>query len=254
MFDVWKEGLPEISGVSRSRSKLLEQIHFLRDRHMQSLCYIPLFKREHPATWGDEITKTVKAYNERLNDITLLPGKVLPLNDDLLTDLKAGKAIPLNKTLFVLVTLNGEDLQGAAEKLYRLAVAGYYPVLLYPEKDTRIQKNPDLLYKLVKQGAYTIMDATSLLSITDKGRRKCIRALVSGNLIHMIGNYSEIFTKYDEDKVEEIDMVLSKINPAQKEQMKENLGNLLSSKSIRIEEPLHIDKRSISSFFSKSKA
>ncbi len=179
---------------------------------------------------------------------------MLPLNDDLLTDLKAGKAIPLNKTLFVLVTLNGEDLQGAAEKLYRLAVAGYYPVLLYPEKDTRIQKNPDLLYKLVKQGAYTIMDATSLLSITDKGRRKCIRALVSGNLIHMIGNYSEIFTKYDEDKVEEIDMVLSKINPAQKEQMKENLGNLLSSKSIRIEEPLHIDKRSISSFFSKSKA
>ncbi|KQL58491.1 MULTISPECIES: CpsB/CapC family capsule biosynthesis tyrosine phosphatase [Bacillaceae] len=254
MFDVWNEGLPEISGVSRSRSKLLEQIHFLRDRHMQSLCYIPLFKRDDAATWGDEVTKTVKAYNEKLNGITLLQGQVLPLDDDLLTDLQAGRAIPLNKTLFVLVTLDGEDLQNAAEKLYQLAVAGYYPVLLYPEKDTRIQKHPDLLYKLVKQGAYTMMDATSLLSTTDKGRKKCTRALVSGNLIHMIGNYSEIFTKWDENKMEEVDTILSKINPAQQKSIKENFANLLSSKTIRIEEPLHVDKRSISSFFSKSKA
>ncbi|MFS0785766.1 CpsB/CapC family capsule biosynthesis tyrosine phosphatase [Shouchella sp. 1P09AA] len=253
MFDVWNHGLPEISGVSRSRSKIIEQIHFVRDQDMHSLCYIPLFNREQPATWGEDIQRIVDDYNEQLNGITLLTGHTLPLYDELLLDLESGQALTLNKTRFVFITLDGADLELAANKLYHLAVAGYYPVLLYPETDKRVQRNPDLLYKFVKNGAYTMVNAMSLLQTNDKALKKCIRTLLNGNLIHMIGNYTETLLS-ERDERDEVTGILTKYSPEQSEQIQKNFSNLLNRSQIIIEEPLHVDKRSFSSFFSKSRA
>ncbi len=57
MFDTISHVLPELSGVSRSKSKTIEQFRVLQQSGMDSICYIPPFQMDNNNTWGEAVQK-----------------------------------------------------------------------------------------------------------------------------------------------------------------------------------------------------
>ncbi|MBM7839979.1 protein-tyrosine phosphatase [Alkalihalobacillus xiaoxiensis] len=255
MFDTISHVLPELSGVSRSKSKTIEQFRVLQQSGMDSICYIPPFQMDNNNTWGEAVQKTVEKYSEDESfpaGLNLSAGHTLTLSPELLNDLMTGRALPLNETEFVLIDLSNTSLQVATTDFYNLAVAGYYPIILYPEKDERFQENPDLLYKLVKSGAYTLIDASSMIK-SSKQQKKFIRALLNSQLVHMVGNYTKILLEEEHDRAT-VNEFVRKHSPKYGDYILTNLTNLLEGRAIQIEEPLRAEKKFLSSFFAKSKS
>lgn len=256
MFDTLSHVLPDISGVSRSKSKTIEQFRVLQQNGIDSICYIPPFQMDNKHTWGEVVQKTVQKFGDDSSfpaGFRLSAGHTLTLAPGLLDELITGQALAVNRTEFVFIDLTNSSIQTATTDLYNMAVAGYYPVILYPEKDERFVERPDLLYKLVKSGAYTMIDASSLSKNSSKQKKKFIRALLNSYLIHMVGNYSEVILELDED-ISGINEFIHKHSPKNGSSILTNLTNLLEGKAIQIEEPLRVEKKFLSSLFAKSKS
>lgn len=95
--------------------------------------------------------------------ITVLPGMEAFLGFDLLTAVKSGKVLGLNRSRFLLVELpSGEFPLYAERAFFELLIAGYRPMLNHPERNRGIQKNPDLAYRLADQGIGIMVTAASL--------------------------------------------------------------------------------------------
>ncbi|MEH7335238.1 CpsB/CapC family capsule biosynthesis tyrosine phosphatase [Neobacillus drentensis] len=75
------------------------------------------------------------------------------------------------------------------EKLFfELHIKGIIPIIVHPEKIRRLIEQPDLLYKLVKNGALTQVAAASIQGALGKQIKKFSLQLVESNLTHFIAS------------------------------------------------------------------
>ncbi|WP_054709616.1 CpsB/CapC family capsule biosynthesis tyrosine phosphatase [Bacillus sp. JCM 19041] len=250
MFDISNYLLPFSKGVSRAKSRTLEHFSFLLENGIHSLCYAPYFDDTDSATWGEAVHRIVDDYKSESTfpkDFSLVSGHTLKLSSSLIDDLHDGKALTLNGTAYVLIDLQDASLEKASNQLYELALGGYIPILLHPEQDQRFQKDPEALYRMVKNGAYTLMQAASLLGNHGKHAKKCVQLLIKSRLIHMVASYESSQTKDELDLVN-IESLLKKVNSSYEEAIKMNVMNLLEGRSAIIAEPMHPEKKRLSFF------
>ncbi|WP_078394178.1 CpsB/CapC family capsule biosynthesis tyrosine phosphatase [Shouchella patagoniensis] len=250
MFDISNYLLPFSLGVSRAKSRTLEHFSSLLENGIHSLCYAPYFDETDTATWGEAVQRVVNNYKAETTfpkDFSLVAGHTLKLSSSLRDDLHEGKALPLSGTAYVLIDVKDASLDKASNQLYELALGGYMPILLHPERDQRFQKDPAILYRMVKNGSYTLMQAASLLGVHGKQAKKCAQLLIKSRLIHMVASYEDSPTKDELDLVK-IEPFLKKVDPSYGEALKMNLMNLLEGRPGVITEPMHPEKKRLSFF------
>lgn len=107
-----------------------------------------------------------KIFNDNNIDILIRPGQEVHLTGDLL------KAIDNNDILFadgdskryVMLEFPHSGIpEYSSDIIFELKIKGICPIIVHPERNHGIQKNPDKLYELVKQGCLTQLTATSFV-------------------------------------------------------------------------------------------
>lgn len=140
------------------------------------------------------VEKNIEIVQEMLKKeqvpLTILPGQeirifgelkhFLNLDDELLT---------LNKSKMILIEFPSLFIPLYTEKLfYDLQVNGYNPVIAHPERNAEIIKNPDKLFHLIKNGAFSQITTASIAGYYGKKTQRLSFQMIEYQLTHFIAS------------------------------------------------------------------
>ena len=81
------------------------------------------------------------------------------------------------------------------ETVFRLAAAGLRPVLAHPERNARVQKNPELLAGCLKAGAVAQATAASIAGEFDRATERAFFELLSAGLMGLLATDAHAFRR-----------------------------------------------------------
>ena len=92
--------------------------------------------------------------------LTIIPGQEIRIYGEILEDYQSGKILTMAQTTYLFIELPSGHVPRFTERLlYDLQVAGLVPIIVHPERNQEIIKNPDLLYGFVNNGALSQITA-----------------------------------------------------------------------------------------------
>jgi protein-tyrosine phosphatase len=81
------------------------------------------------------------------------------------------------------------------ETIFRLAAAGLRPVLAHPERNERVQKNPELLAACLGAGAVAQATAASITGEFDRATERAFFMLLSAGLVGLLASDAHAFRR-----------------------------------------------------------
>ncbi|MBU8586950.1 tyrosine protein phosphatase [Priestia megaterium] len=131
-----------------------------------------------------------KCLNQENIPLTILPGQETRIYGGILEDYLEGKILTLNQTnKYLFVELPSGQVPQFTERLfYDIQTKGLTPIIVHPERNSRLIEEPDILYELVNKGALTQVTASSLTGQFGKKIKRFSFDLIEANLAHVIAS------------------------------------------------------------------
>lgn len=124
------------------------------------------------------------------NDIplTLFAGMEIHVYGEVVEDLKSQRVITYNdQQHHLLLELPHDHVPRYIEKLvFDIQCSGYVPIIPHPERNKEMREDPNLLYRLVKQGAMAQLTAASVVGKFGKKIQKCSMDMIGHHMIQFI--------------------------------------------------------------------
>lgn len=119
----------------------------------------------------------------------LVAGCDAHITPDLLNSLKSGRALTLNNSRYVLVEPPHHILPPNVDRLFfELLAAGYVPILTHPERMSWLDRNEELLNRLVRSGVWMQVTAGAIVGgFGETARRQSERMLRQGT-VHIVAS------------------------------------------------------------------
>lgn len=108
----------------------------------------------------DEFQAQLKQHNINL---TVFPGQEVRINGDLLTALDRDDILCADEGgKYLMLEFPDDDVPTYTnDMIYQLQQRGIIPIIVHPERNTRIMKHPDLIYDLLQKGCLSQITASS---------------------------------------------------------------------------------------------
>ncbi|RDI41647.1 tyrosine-protein phosphatase [Falsibacillus pallidus] len=138
----------------------------------------------------EEAAKLNDYLKEQRVDIEILAGQEVRVFGEIMEEYESGDILTLaDRTPFILIEFPSGHVPRYAEKLlYDLQLKGLMPIIVHPERNQELMENPDLLYKLVKNGAFTQVTAGSVAGKFGKKIQRFSAQLIAANLTHFVAS------------------------------------------------------------------
>ena len=193
MIDLHCHILP---GIDDGAKDLLESIQMARkavEQGIHTIVATPHHLNNYYENPKQRILQNVEELNRVLKnekiDLTILPGQETRIYGELVNGYERGEIQPVNGTQYVLVEFSSSHVPRYTEKLfYDLQVKGLIPIIVHPERNQEIIEQPDLLYKLVQNGALAQVTAGSVCGDFGKKIKSFSLQLIEANLTHFIAS------------------------------------------------------------------
>lgn len=196
-MDIHTHILPGVDDGAKNIDETMEMVELAYKEGIRIIMATP-----HYGAWNPEYDKAkaiaacrkVREYiKARYNDMNIYIGNEIYYNPGIVEDLKAGKALTLGGTSYVLVEFAvDESYKMINSGLRSFIMEGYRPVIAHIERYRCLQNDMDRVKELVEMGAYVQVNARSFLSGRfDKRAAKrtawCTELLQNG-LVHFIAS------------------------------------------------------------------
>lgn len=164
------------------------------------------------------VAKLQKELDDRGLDLTVLEGQEVRIFGELLESIEKNEIIftDLDNT-YVLIEFPTALVPNFAEDvLFSLRSFGYVPVIVHPERNSAIRKDPNLLLPFLEMGVLTQLTAPSVVGKFGKSIQKTSFQLLDHNMVHMVASdahginkrnfylkeaYETIASKYGQERV-----------------------------------------------------
>ncbi|RKD76317.1 hypothetical protein ATL39_0533 [Sinobaca qinghaiensis] len=140
-------------------------------------------------------------------------------------------------TRYVYVDIRAMQTLGAARQvLYQLQMAGYYPIIMYPEQCDVLLSNNSPFYRIARRGGIGMVDAASVTGAYGKRTRDIALNLLQGSLSPLIGSSAE--EAFQEDSLKNAYMEIEKWMGTQNADMiRENRRRVENDEYIQLDQP-----------------
>ncbi|WP_194757978.1 tyrosine-protein phosphatase [Priestia megaterium] len=141
-----------------------------------------------------DIVQHVQKLNELLKKemvpLTILPGQEIRLYGEILDDYQEEKILTLNDTgKYLFIEFPSSQVPHYAEQLlFDVQSKGLIPIVVHPERNSRLLEEPDLLYKFITNGALAQLTAGSVTGRFGKKIKKFSHQLIQSNLVHFVSS------------------------------------------------------------------
>lgn len=193
LIDIHTHILPGVDDGAPSEADSLEMARLAIEEGIHTIVATP----HHKNGRYDNDRESILAYTKILNDLfqsegiplTLLPGQETRINGDMVMDLERQKILPINDSNYVFVEFPSRHIPKYTEQLlYEIQLAGYVPVIVHPERNEAILKEPNRLYDFVRKGSLAQITAGSIVGKFGHDIRNLSHQLLDAHLIHFIAS------------------------------------------------------------------
>lgn len=194
MIDLHSHILP---GIDDGAKNMEESIALARAAVAEGITHILATPHHKAHGWNNEkkeiiqLVKQVQAEVDR-NDIplTIFPGQEVRLYGELIEDMDAGKIQFIDEgNQYVMIEFPSAEIPTYTEQLfYRLQHKGVIPIVVHPERNQGVLKDPNQLKKLIDKGALAQLTAGSYVGSFGKEAEKLSRDLIEADMIHYIAS------------------------------------------------------------------
>lgn len=121
--------------------------------------------------------------------VTVVPGMEVGFDRDLIQHLSSGKALTVNGSVVVTLSLSTHEIPPkAGELIDKLIQYGYIPLICHPERHREVQANPALFANLADRGAMGLIAAGSLLGEFGPRAQRAAEYLLENGYVQAMGS------------------------------------------------------------------
>jgi len=189
MIDIHSHILPGVDDGARSLEESLKMAEIAAADGIQQMVATPhlfngLSNDPNPA----EICERVAALQSGIGgNLKILPGCEAHVIHDIADRVKRQSVTTINRCNYLLVEFPQVTVPvGADEVFYRLQLQGIHPILVHPERNLQIQKQPSLVAAYIAHGVFTQVTAMSIAGEFGVPARKCAEILLQHHCVHFL--------------------------------------------------------------------
>ncbi|SHP75489.1 Tyrosine-protein phosphatase YwqE [Mycobacteroides abscessus subsp. abscessus] len=193
MIDIHCHILPSLDDGAKEISDSIAMAREAVKEGIDTIIATPHHKNGQFENKKEDIKKEVELLNKTLQKenipLIILPGQETRIFGEFLDEQELVHILPLNDTQYVFVELPSSHVPRYTERLlFDIQLKGLTPIIVHPERNTEIIKNPDVLYNLVKKGALTQVTASSVAGYFGKKIQKFSNQIIEANLTHFLAS------------------------------------------------------------------
>ena len=193
MIDIHCHILPGVDDGPISIEESIEMAKEAVDEGIQTIIATPHHKNGKYDNGKKHIIDNVKSLNTTLElekiPLKILPGQEVRIYGELVEDYKQGEILTLADTIYLFIEFPSSSVPRYAEKLlYDIQNIGLIPIIVHPERNKELLEYPEILYKLIRNGALSQVTAGSVAGYFGKSIKKFSHQLIEHNLTHFIAS------------------------------------------------------------------
>ena len=191
MIDIHCHILPGIDDGARSLEESLKMAEIAAADGIQQMVATPhLFNGLSDDPEPAEILEHIAALQAHIGGkLRILPGSETHVTHDVAERVKSKRVTPINRCNYLLVEFPQFTVPlGADDVFYKLQLQGIHPILVHPERNIQIQKQPSLVAGFVARGVFTQVTAMSIAGEFGIPAKKCAETLLQHNCVHFLAS------------------------------------------------------------------
>ncbi len=256
MIDIHSHILPKVDDGAQGMEESIEMAKLYIENGINKVVVTPHYIEGAGSTTFSEnkivLDKLKNVLKEEGLDLELYIGNEIYVTPDTLNHVIEKKAATLNETRYVLIELPMYDMPRYMENIiYELCLKGYVPIIAHPERNIKIQEEPNLLYGFIIGGALAQINLPSLEGRYGEESKETGELLLKHNMIHFIGTDAHS-PRVRSPRIEKSLAILKDI--VDEDTFKEitylNGQALLEDKLISVEEPIKYEREKKKGFLS----
>ncbi|OIJ11256.1 tyrosine protein phosphatase [Anaerobacillus alkalilacustris] len=192
MIDIHCHILPNVDDGAKDMEMALEMAKAAVDEGIDTIIASPHHRNGQFENSKSSILESVDQLNNRLKEaripLTILPGQETRIFGEMVDSYLDDELLSLNHLhQYLLVELSSSHVPRYIHRLFfDLQQQGVTPIIVHPERNAEIIENPEILYRLVKEGALTQVTAGSVTGHFGKKIQKFSIDLITHNLTHFV--------------------------------------------------------------------
>ncbi|WP_225420372.1 tyrosine-protein phosphatase [Lapidilactobacillus bayanensis] len=227
-----------LPGIDDGSKSIEESLKLANDAVADGIGYIlatPHHLDRHYVNHARDVQKAVDDFQDILNErkipLTIFPGQEVHLNGDLVDRLDDLLGID-SAMNYLLVEFPHEQVpQYATDLFFQLSLQGITPVIAHPERNAQIQKQPELLYQFIADGALGQLTSTSLIGTFGKKVQRFSEELIAHGMVHVLSSDAHALPNR-EFKLREAYLELDRLDRNYGPQFYQNSKHLLNGEPI----------------------
>lgn len=255
MIDIHCHILPGIDDGAQDEQAAIEMGRAADKEGITHIIATPHNRTSQFNNTRDSIIANVNLLNQLFEEeqinVMILPGQENRIFGDMIEAIEDGELLTMNdkeKYLFVEFPSNHVP-RYTSQLFYDLQNKGIVPVIVHPERNSEIITSPDLLYKLVKNGALSQVTAASLIGKFGKKIRRFSQQLFDNNLAHFIASDAHNVTNRA-FHMKAADQELKQLFGTDMQFMiQENAALFKNGQMVNVEPPLHVKEKKFLGLF-----
>lgn len=122
--------------------------------------------------------------------LKVFPGQEVRINGDLLTALDQDDILFADEGgQYLMLEFPDDDIPNyTSNMIYELMQRGIIPVIVHPERNTKIMKQPDILYDLLNEGCLSQITASSYVGIFGHKVQKFSKQLIQAGQVYIFAS------------------------------------------------------------------
>lgn len=245
MIDIHSHILPGVDDGASAMEDAVNMARLALDEGITKIIATPHHQNGMYFNKKQDILKRVKELNNVLQreniSLEVLPGQETRIYGSLLDDFEKGDILTLNHTNYLFVELpSGHVPRYTEQLLFEMQLKGVTPIIVHPERNAEVLKNPEKLLNLVKKGVLTQLTAGSLTGYFGKKVQKFSLQLIEANSTHFIASDAHNTSTRNFHMRESISKVHKEFGSQGVYYFQENAELLVQGQSVYRQEPSKI--------------
>lgn len=194
MIDLHCHILP---GVDDGAKTIEDSLAMARMAVSEGITHILATPHHKNKVWNNEkklVQQLVNELQSELNKesipLTVFPGQEIRINGEIIEDISQGTIQFIDEQeQYLLIEFPTNSIPHYTDQLFfDLQTNGITPIIVHPERNRAIYKEPELLKSLVEKGALAQLTAVSYTGGFGKDIQKFSEQLIESNLVHFIAS------------------------------------------------------------------
>lgn len=192
MIDLHSHILPALDDGSRSLDETVRMARAAAADGVRTMVTTPHYDHPHFATERARADAAREAVVARLAEegiaLDLVPGGEVTLSAHTAERLQGGAVPVIGRGPYFLLELCDPLPRGLDQALFQLRLQGHHPILAHVERERTFQTQPEVLHRLVAQGALCQVTAMSVAGRFGRRAEKAARDFLEAGLVHFIAS------------------------------------------------------------------